>query len=130
MAKEEMLEFEGVVDEVLPDARCRVKLDNGHVVIAYTSGRMKKNRIRILAGDKVTVEMTPYDLDKGRINFRHKDTRATDPRQRPAPPAAAPLPLRQSAVDGVRPERSRRVRNATVEVRGLTPSPPPSRHGQ
>jgi len=76
MAKEEMLEFEGVVDEVLPDARCRVKLDNGHVVIAYTSGRMKKNRIRILAGDKVTVEMTPYDLDKGRINFRHKDTRA------------------------------------------------------
>ena len=75
MAKEEMLEFEGVVAEVLPDARCRVKLDNGHEVIAYTSGRMKKNRIRILAGDKVTVEMTPYDLDKGRINFRHKDTR-------------------------------------------------------
>src|SRR5205085_1579565 len=79
MAKEEMLEFEGVVDEVLPDARCRVKLDNGHMVIAYTSGRMKKNRIRILAGDKVTVEMTPYDLDKGRINFRHKDTRAPTP---------------------------------------------------
>ena len=76
MAKEEMLEFEGVVDEVLPDARCRVKLDNGHVVIAYTSGRMKKNRIRILAGDRVTVEMTPYDLTKGRINFRHKDIRA------------------------------------------------------
>ncbi len=76
MAKEEMLEFEGVVDEVLPDARCRVKLDNGHEVIAYTSGRMKKNRIRILAGDRVTVEMTPYDLTKGRINFRHKDIRA------------------------------------------------------
>ncbi len=76
MAKEEMLEFEGVVDEVLPDARCRVKLDNGHEVIAYTSGRMKKNRIRILAGDRVTVEMTPYDLTKGRINFRHKDVRA------------------------------------------------------
>ena len=74
MAKEEMLEFEGVVVEVLPDARCRVKLDNGHEVIAYSSGRMKKNRIRILAGDKVTVEMTPYDLTKGRINFRHKDT--------------------------------------------------------
>ena len=73
MAKEEMLEFEGVVAEVLPDARCRVKLDNGHEVIAYTSGRMKKNRIRILAGDRVTVEMTPYDLTKGRINFRHKD---------------------------------------------------------
>jgi translation initiation factor IF-1 len=75
MAKEEMLEFEGIVDEVLPDARCRVKLDNGHMVIAYTSGRMKKNRIRILAGDRVTVEMTPYDLTKGRINFRHKDVR-------------------------------------------------------
>jgi translation initiation factor IF-1 len=75
MAKEEMLEFEGVVDEVLPDARCRVKLDNGHEVVAYTSGRMKKNRIRILAGDRVTVEMTPYDLTKGRINFRHKDGR-------------------------------------------------------
>jgi translation initiation factor IF-1 len=76
MAKEEMLEFEGVVVEVLPDARCRVKLDNGHEVVAYTSGRMKKNRIRILAGDRVTVEMTPYDLTKGRINFRHKDARS------------------------------------------------------
>src|SRR5262249_13744162 len=86
MAKEEMLEFEGGVAEVLPDARCRVKLDNGHEVVAYTSGRMKKNRIRILAGDRVTVEMTPYDLDKGRINFRHKDVRApvnTGPPRRP-----------------------------------------------
>jgi translation initiation factor IF-1 len=79
MAKEEMLEFEGVVAEVLPDARCRVTLENGHEVIAYTSGRMKKNRIRILAGDKVTVEMTPYDLTKGRINFRHKDVRSGPP---------------------------------------------------
>lgn len=79
MAKEEVLEFEGVVSEVLPDARCRVVLDNGHEVIAYTSGRMKKNRIRILAGDRVTVEMTQYDLTKGRINFRHKDTRAAPP---------------------------------------------------
>jgi translation initiation factor IF-1 len=79
MAKEEMLEFEGVVAEVLPDARCRVTLDNGHEVIAYTSGRMKKNRIRIMAGDKVTVEMTPYDLTKGRINFRHKDVRSGPP---------------------------------------------------
>jgi translation initiation factor IF-1 len=86
MAKEEMLEFEGVVAEVLPDARCRVQLENGHEVIAYTSGRMKKNRIRILAGDRVTVEMTPYDLTKGRINFRHKDTRApqaSSPPRRP-----------------------------------------------
>ena len=79
MAKEEMLEFEGVVAEVLPDNRCRVQLENGHEVIAYTAGRMKKNRIRILAGDKVTVEMTPYDLSKGRINFRHKDTRGGPP---------------------------------------------------
>ena len=88
MAKEEMLEFEGVVVEVLPDARCRVKLDNGHEVVAYTSGRMKKNRIRILAGDKVTIEMTPYDLTKGRINFRHKDERAAANPQpaRPRPP--------------------------------------------
>lgn len=75
MAKEEELEFEGIVDEVLPDARCRVKLDNGHMVVAYTSGRMKKNRIRILAGDRVTITMTPYDLTKGRITFRHKDVR-------------------------------------------------------
>ncbi len=79
MAKEEMLEFEGIVSEVLPDARCRVTLDNGHEVVAYTSGRMKKNRIRILAGDRVTIEMTPYDLTKGRINFRHKDSRSDGP---------------------------------------------------
>ena len=75
MAKEELLDFDGTVTEVLPDGNFRVKLDNGHEVIAYTSGRMKKNRIRILAGDRVTVEMTPYDLTKGRINFRHKDSR-------------------------------------------------------
>jgi translation initiation factor IF-1 len=64
-----------------------VQLENGHEVIAYTSGRMKKNRIRILAGDKVTVEMTPYDLSKGRINFRHKDTRSVPP---PGAPAGGP----------------------------------------
>jgi translation initiation factor IF-1 len=79
MAKEEMLEFEGVVAEVLPDARCRVKLDNGHEVVAYTSGRMKKNRIRILAGDRVTIEMTPYDLTKGRITYRFMPGRAGPP---------------------------------------------------
>lgn len=72
MAKEDALAFEGVVSEVLPDARYRVTLDNGHVVIAYTAGKMKKNRIKTLAGDRVTVEMTPYDLDKGRLVFRHK----------------------------------------------------------
>jgi translation initiation factor IF-1 len=75
LAKEDLIEFEGTVLELLPDARFRVRLDNGHETLAYSSGRMKKNRIRILAGDRVTVEMTPYDLTKGRINFRHKDER-------------------------------------------------------
>ena len=73
MAKEEMLEFEGVVTELLPDARFRVVLDNEHEITAYTAGRMKKNRIRTLVGDRVTVEMTPYDLEKGRVVYRHKD---------------------------------------------------------
>lgn len=73
MAKEDLLEFEGRVEEVLPNAMFRVKLDNDHVVIAHSSGRMRKNRIRVLEGDRVTVEMTPYDLTKGRISFRHKD---------------------------------------------------------
>lgn len=89
MAKEDLIEFDGVVTELLPDARFRVKLDNGHETLAYTSGKMKKNRIRILAGDRVTVEMTPYDLTKGRINFRHKDERAAlvpPPRARPTMP--------------------------------------------
>ncbi len=86
MSKEDLIEFEGVVTEVLPDARFRVKLDTGHDVMAYTAGRMKKNRIRILAGDRVTVEMTPYDLTKARINFRHKDERAAaQPGRRPQP---------------------------------------------
>jgi translation initiation factor IF-1 len=75
MAKEEVLEFEGVVTELLPDSRFRVELDNKHVIIAYTAGKMKKNRIRTLVGDRVTVEMTPYDLDKGRVVFRHRDDR-------------------------------------------------------
>lgn len=72
MSKEDLMEFEGVVQELLPNAMFRVELSNGHVVIAHTSGKMRKNRIRILSGDKVTVEMTPYDLTKGRITFRHK----------------------------------------------------------
>ena len=74
MAKEELLEFEGVVTDVLPEARYRVKLTNDHEIIAYTAGRMKKNRIRTLVGDRVTVEISPYDLGKGRLVFRHKDT--------------------------------------------------------
>ncbi|MFV0431147.1 MAG: translation initiation factor IF-1 [Alphaproteobacteria bacterium] len=72
MAKEELLEFTGVVTELLPNATFRVELENGHEIIAYTAGKMRKNRIRVLAGDKVTIEMTPYDLTKGRITFRHK----------------------------------------------------------
>jgi translation initiation factor IF-1 len=74
--KEELLEFEGRVTEILPDARYRVQLDNGHQLVAYTAGRMKKNRIKTLAGDRVTVEVSPYDLEKGRLIFRHKDERA------------------------------------------------------
>jgi translation initiation factor IF-1 len=76
MAKEELLQFEGQVVEVLPDARFRVHLDEGHDIVAYTAGKMKKNRIKTLAGDRVTVEMSPYDLGKGRLIFRHKDERA------------------------------------------------------
>lgn len=71
-SKEDLMEFDGTVTELLPNAMFRVKLENEHEIIAHTSGRMRKNRIRVLAGDKVTVEMTPYDLTKGRITFRFK----------------------------------------------------------
>lgn len=72
MAKEDLIEMEGVVKEILPNATFRVELDNGHELLAHTSGKMRKHRIRVLAGDRVTVEMTPYDLTKGRITFRFK----------------------------------------------------------
>ena len=72
MAKEELLEFPGVVTELLPNATFKVKLENDHEIIAHTAGKMRKNRIRVLAGDQVTVEMTPYDVTKGRITYRHK----------------------------------------------------------
>jgi len=72
MAKEDLIEFTGVVIELLPNATFRVKLDNDHVILAHTSGKMRKNRIRVLMGHKVTIEMTPYDLTKGRITFRQK----------------------------------------------------------
>ena len=72
MAKEGVIEFEGVVSELLPNAMFRVTLENDHQILAHTSGKMRKNRIRVLAGDKVNVKMTPYDLTKGRITFRHK----------------------------------------------------------
>jgi translation initiation factor IF-1 len=83
MAKEETIELEGVVNEVLPNTMFRVLLSNQHEIIAYTSGKMRKHRIRILAGDRVTVEMSPYDLARGRISFRHKDERAVAPAARP-----------------------------------------------
>jgi len=76
MAKEELIEMSGMVNEVLPDSRFRVTLDNGHELIAYTAGKMRKNHIRILAGDKVSLELSPYDLTKGRITFRHIAGRA------------------------------------------------------
>ncbi len=79
MAKEELLEMEGLVDEILPDSRYRITLDNGHKLIAYTAGRVKKNHIRILAGDKVSLEVSPYDLSKGRITFRHIEKRQSFP---------------------------------------------------
>jgi len=72
MPKEGSIEFQGVVLELLPNAMFKVKLENDHVILAHSSGKMRKNRIRVLAGDKVTVEMTPYDLTKGRITFRWK----------------------------------------------------------
>ena len=72
MAKEELIEFQGTVVEKLPNAMFRVQLENGHEIIAHTAGKMRKFRIRVMVGDKVDVEMTPYDLTKGRITFRHK----------------------------------------------------------
>ena len=72
MAKEELLEFEGTVTELLPNAMFRVKLENEHEILAHTAGKMRKHRIRVLAGDRVNVEMTPYDLSKCRITFRFK----------------------------------------------------------
>ena len=72
MPKEGSIEFQGVVLELLPNAMFKVKLENDHEILAHSSGKMRKNRFRVLAGDKVTVEMTPYDLTKGRITFRWK----------------------------------------------------------
>jgi translation initiation factor IF-1 len=82
MAKEELLEMNGVVTEVLPDSRYRVTLDNGHNLVAYSAGKMRKHHIRILAGDKVSLEMSPYDLSKGRITFRHIEGRTSGPAPR------------------------------------------------
>src|ERR1700722_14359362 len=106
MAKEELIEFEGLVTEILPDTRYRVKLDTGHEIIAYTAGKMKKNRIKTLAGDRVIVEMSPYDLEKGRIIFRHKEERAASP---PRPPnrlhGRRPLRGARSSAAAERPDQ-------------------------
>ena len=83
MAKEELIEVNGVVEEVLPDSRFRVKLENGHQLVAYTGGKMRKHHIPILAGDNVSLELSPYDLTKGRITFRHLERRGPAPTTRP-----------------------------------------------
>ncbi len=77
MAKEEQIEMEGTVLDTLPNTMFRVQLENGHVIIAHISGKMRKNYIRILKGDKVTVQLTPYDLTKGRITFRSRDGKSS-----------------------------------------------------
>ena len=73
MSKEELVKFDGIVNEILPDARYRVELENGHKVVVYTAGKLKKNKIKILEGDRVSIEMSPYDLEKGRLVYRHKE---------------------------------------------------------
>lgn len=82
MSKENILELDGDVVEVLPDSRFRIRFENGYETLAYISGKMRKHRIRIIAGDRVSVEMTPYDLSKGRIVLRHKDARTFTPQSR------------------------------------------------
>jgi len=72
MAKEEGIEVEGVVSDVLPDRKYRVRLENGHMVLAYGAGKMSKFKIRIIQGDRVTLSLSPYDLTRGRITYRHK----------------------------------------------------------
>lgn len=72
MAKQDAIEVEGLVTEVLPDQKFRVKLDNDHTVLAYAAGKMSKFRIRVLVGDLVTLELSPYDMTRGRITYRHK----------------------------------------------------------
>ena len=89
MAKEELIEMRGKVAEVLPDSRFRVTLDNGHELIAYSGGKMRKHRIRVIAGDDVTLELSPYDLNKGRIMFRHL------PERRAASPQAPRRPVKR-----------------------------------
>ena len=93
MAKEEAIEMEGTVIENLPNTHFRVQLENGHIVIAHISGRMRKNYIRILMGDRVSVQLTPYDLTKGRITFRNREAKdMKDNTVAPSAPAASTNP--------------------------------------
>jgi translation initiation factor IF-1 len=90
VSKEEMIEMEGTVEEVLPNTQFRVQLTNGASVLAYAGGKIRQNRIRIIAGDRVNLEMSPYDITRGRINFRHLDT----PRN-PGAPARRKFPFKK-----------------------------------
>src|ERR1700735_5635787 len=116
MAKEELIQFEGLVTEILPDARYRVQLDAGHEIVAYTAGKMKKNRIKTLAGDRVTIEMSPYDLEKGRLIFRHKDERPGGGAPRGAPPRG------QFRRRSMLPLITRTGQNEIIPVRGPSPN--------
>ena len=82
MAKQEAIQVEGTVSEVLPDQNFRVKLENGHTVLAYAAGKMSKFRIRVLVGDRVSLDLSPYDLNRGRITYRFKTGDAPPPRRR------------------------------------------------
>lgn len=82
MAREEMIEMEGTVEEVLPNTQFRVRLTNGAAVLAYTGGKMRMRRIRVIAGDRVSLEMSPYDATRGRITFRHLDSASPTPARR------------------------------------------------
>ncbi len=96
MAKEELIEMRGTVTEALPDSRFRVTLENGHELVAYTAGKMRKHHIRILAGDAVSLELSTYDLSKGRITFRHIERRGY---RRRRSTASAPSAVRSSSRD-------------------------------
>ena len=72
MGKQDVIEIDGIVEDTLPDAKFKVKLENGHVILAHVAGKIRMNYIRILPGDRVTIEFSPYDLTRGRITFRHK----------------------------------------------------------
>jgi translation initiation factor IF-1 len=82
LAKQESIPLEGVVTEVLPDQNFRVKLENEHVVLAYATGKMSRFKIRVMVGDLVTVEVSPYDFSRGRITYRHKVAGGPPPQQR------------------------------------------------